>query len=94
MSVRIKVELRKINGMRFARFKLIDDVVTDSQEETSIVSALSECNITSDGIVGLFRDQVQAVDGRNISKVGGVDIPLEAIKEFTTVLARKGFEVA
>ena len=93
MSIRIKAELRKINGIRFARFKLIDVVDTDSEEEVLIVSALSECNIASDGNVGLFRDLVTTDDGRDISRVGGVDIPLDAIMAFTTALNRKGFEV-
>jgi hypothetical protein len=93
LGIRIKAELRKINGIRFARFKLIDDVDTDSKEEALIASALSECNITSSGSVGLFKDQVETADGRNISRVGGVDIPLDAIKDFTTALNNKGFKV-
>lgn len=93
MSIRIKAEVRKINGVRFARFKLIDDVDTDSIEEALINSALSECNITTSGTVVLFKDLVKTTDGRNISRVGGVDIPLDAIKDFTTALNRKGFEV-
>jgi hypothetical protein len=93
LSIRIKAELRKINGIRFARFKIVDVVDTDSKEEALIASALSECNITSDGNVGLFRDLVTTEDGHNISRVGGVDIPLEAIMAFTTALNRKGFEV-
>lgn len=93
MSIRIKAELRKINGIRFARFKLIDDVDTDSKEEALIICALGECNIPSDGNVGLFKDLVTTDDGRNISRVGGVDIPLDAIMAFTTALNRKGFEV-
>jgi hypothetical protein len=93
LGIRIKAELRKINGIRFARFKLIDDVDTDSKEQGLITSALRECNITSSGSVGLFKDLVKTADGRNISRVGGVDIPLDAIKDFTTALNRKGFEV-
>ena len=93
MGIRIKVELRKINGTRFARFTLIDDVYTDSKEETVITSALSKCNITSGSSVGLFKDLVKTADGRTISRVGGVDIPLDAIKDFTTALNRNGFEV-
>jgi len=93
LSIRVKTELRKINGIRFARFKLIDDVDTDSKEAALITSALSECNITSDGNVGSFKDQVTTDEGRNISRVGGVDIPLDAIMAFTTALTRKGFKV-
>lgn len=93
MGIRIKAELRKINGIRYARFKLIDDVDTDSKEEALITSALSECNITSSGSVGVFKELVETADGRDSSRVGGVDIPLDAIKDFTTALNRKGFEV-
>ncbi|MEE4282588.1 MAG: hypothetical protein V2I41_11645 [Pseudomonadales bacterium] len=93
MGIRVKSELRKINGIRFARFKLIDEVYTDSKEEALLTLALSECNITSSGSVGLFKDQVKTTDGRNVSRVGGVDIPLDAIKAFTTALNCKGFEV-
>ncbi len=93
MGIRVKTELRKINGIRFARFKLIDDIYTDSKEEALITLALSECNIISSGTVGLFKDHVKTSDGRNISRVGGVDIPLDAIKAFTTALNCKGFKV-
>ena len=93
MGIRIKAELRKINGLRFARFKLIDDVDTDSKEEALLTSAMRECNLKSSDNVGVFKNLSRSADGRSISRIGGVDIPVDAIKDFTTALSRKGFEV-
>ena len=93
MGIRIKAELRKISGLRFARFTLIDDVYVDSTEEALIAAALRECNINSSDHVGVFKHLAQTADGRSVSRVGGVDIPIDAIKDFTTALNQKGFEV-
>ena len=93
MGIRISAELRKINGLRFARFKLSNDVDIDSDEEALIASAMRECNIKSGDHVGVFKNLATTEDGRSISRIGGVDIPVDAIKDFTTALSRKGFEV-
>lgn len=93
MGILISAELRKINGLRFARFKLAHDVDIDSKEEALIASAMRECNIESGNNVGVFKNLAQAADGSSVSRIGGVDIPVDAIKDFTTALTRKGFEV-
>lgn len=93
MGIRIKAEMRKISGRRFARFKLLDDVDRDSREEALISSAMRECNITSSDYTGVFKVVVRTEDGGSISRIGGVDIPAVAIKDFTTALSSKGFEL-
>lgn len=93
MGIRFKAELRKINGLRFARFILIDAVYTDSKEEALIAAALRECEITSGNDVGVFKNPVKTADGESVSCIGGVDIPVVSIKDFTTALNNRGFEV-
>ena len=93
MGIRVKVEMRKINGLRFARFTLVDSVHTDSQEETLLASALRECDIGCSDNAGIFKKVVETSDGLGAMRIGGVDIPAESIKEFTTALMDRGFEV-
>ncbi|XOV83683.1 MAG: hypothetical protein ACFHXK_00920 [bacterium] len=93
MGIRIRVELRKLNGLRFARFTLIDEVRSDSKEEALLTSALKECRIATSGSTGLFKEHVRTNHSCSYSRVGGVDIPLDAIKDFTTALNTKGFRV-
>ena len=94
LGIRIKVELRKVDGLRFARFKLIDEVQADSREEALIASALRQCRITSGNNVGMFRNLVETADGGTASRVGGADVPVVVIEDFTNALSRKGFEVS
>ena len=93
MSIRFKAEMRKINGHRFARFKLHDDIDTDSQEEALIASALTECDITFSDNTGVFKNLAETADGNSVLRIGGIDVPVVSIKAFTTALTDKGFEV-
>ena len=93
MNKRLNVELRKVNGRRFARFKLLDTVETDSKEEIQINAALRECDITPSPDVGVFRHQQEGADGVSVSCIGGIDIPVDVIQRFTNALTNKGFRV-
>ncbi|MEM7097563.1 MAG: hypothetical protein AAF541_04825 [Pseudomonadota bacterium] len=90
MSIRLNVELRKVNGRRFARFKLIDIVASDSEEAQQINAALRDCEIQPDPDVGVFR---QPCTGSQISRVAGIDVPVDAIQRFTNALTGRGFQV-
>ena len=94
MAIRIQIEMRKINGLRFARLKLAEEVETDSREEAQLHSAMRECNLDPGNNVGVFRTLARSADGASISRVAGVDIPLAAIQDFTAALTRRGFEVS
>ena len=94
MGIRIKIEMRKINGPRYARLKLAEDVEIDSREEALLAQAMRECDISPGANVGVFKNLARTADGKSESRVGGVDIPLAAIQNFTTVLTRKGFDVS
>ena len=94
MGIRVKAELRKINGVRYARFTLLDDVEAESREESLLTAAMRECHIEVGGNVGMFKNLSRAADGTSISRIGGVDIPIDAIKDFTTALNERGFDVS
>ena len=94
MAIRIQIEMRKINGQRFARLKLAEAAETDSLEEARLNAAMRECNLSPGSNVGLFRTLARTADGTSVSRIAGVDIPLAAIQEFTAALNRRGFEVS
>ena len=93
MGIRLQAELRKINGVRFARFTVLDNVETDSKEEVAIRSAMRECNIEAGDFAGIFTARADASDEHAPSRVAGVDIPVNAIHPFTTAMTNQGFEV-
>ncbi len=94
MGIRIKTEMRKVNGLRYARLKLTEDVEIDSREEALLTQAMRECDISPGTNVGVFKNLARSTDGKSESRVGGVDIPLAAIQDFTAALTRKGFDVS
>ena len=93
MAIRFKTELRKVAGLRFVRFKLLDRVDTDSAEEIRILAALRVCGIEAGDHTGLYKNLDWHDDGSSGVCVGGVDIPIAAIEDFTAALTGNGFEV-
>lgn len=93
MALQFKAELRKIDGLRFVRFKALSRIDSDSVEELKLSAAITECNIADDDRTGLYRRFVQAEDGTSVSVIGGVDIPAVSIELFTAALTRQGFKV-
>ena len=93
MGIAVKVEMRKVSGVRYARFRLVDEVGTDSLEEALIAAALRDCDVACGDDVGIFKVLVDADDGTSVTRIGGVDVPVASVKELTTALNDRGFEV-
>ena len=85
MPVRFKAEIRKVAGTRYMRFRLLDPVLLDSDEEVLIAGALRECGVESDDAVGLYRSTP--------NQIGGIDISVADVQRLTDALIRRGFVV-
>ena len=91
--MRLKVELRKIDGQRFARFTALSNIPSDSPDAQAVSEAMQECEIMAGGNIGLFSHWVTSCDSERVSCLGGVDIPVAKIEVFTQALTAKGFQV-
>jgi len=93
MGLIIKVEMRKVNGLRMARFTPLSMVEPDSIEELQIISAVKECGIAEHDPGGVFRIISRTMSGESTPHIGGIDVPVDTIQQFTHALGQRGFEV-
>lgn len=93
MGLKIKVEMRKVNGLRMARFTPLSMVEPDSIEELEINATAKECGISGQDLGGVFRVISQSAGGESTPHIGGIDVPVDAIQHFTQALRQRGFEV-
>ena len=87
------MEMRKIDGARFARFTLLDEVAFDSAEEVKLLGAMRDCDLHPSQYVGLFKQVTTHGDKSQVS-IGGIDIPASAVQAFTLALSARGFIVS
>jgi len=85
--------MRKVNGLRMARFTPLSQVEPDSIEELQINAAAKACGIDEHDPGGVFRIISRAVDGEPTPHIGGIDVSVDAIQHFTQALRQRGFEV-